>query len=475
MSSLSFLNAPRRSRRYTWMPSFAINNIAHPGSGAGLWGTQLHTVSCPDDFFAVRVGFIQMTPNTYIVPAVTAVGSSTRNDLVNPTGGAAPVRLTFLHAGADSEDIVTAADAPTTIVVMGNTPDQSTGETFVPKWTWTDWCRCPSAGADPVTGMRTLMIRHTVTLNDSSPVTFINGTIREWSGDLAINHGYDAFVGGFNNGSDLTLFERVSRQLAETNTLVNGSFIAAVQLLTANDVLQVHSAGDSHASGASTAAQINSFLPQTIASLGARRTGVYPMGFSTTSIAGAESRLFFPSCRTFLPYLNGGVLVLPGWTYNDVGNEPADAPACELFFARLTQMIDIARRDGFVPIVMTPFPRDRDCMGPVQLANWKSLYRRVLNMRKTGTIVVDATTAMGNRTALWGLDGCYAPGLSTDNKHPSDAGHARIVAPLAAALAHIGALDMFDGQVQRRPEAEPNGMPEPQPENDDEATGDPSG
>jgi hypothetical protein len=123
--------------------------------------------------------------------------------------------------------------------------------------------------------------------------------------------------------------------------------------------------------------------------------------------------------------------------------------ACDRFFARLAQTVDTARHRGLVPIVMTPFPRNHAAMGPVQLVSWIALYHRIMAMRKTGTIVVDATAALGARPTQGSaqgsppgsFDGTYQAGLSDDEVHPNDSGHARLVPPLAAALAGIGALD----------------------------------
>jgi len=199
----------RRLNRYTFAPNGWLRWVESPGTW--LWGTQFLTIGCPDDFHAVRVGFCNITPSCYVVPRIVACPSTSWNDYANPTGRGSPIVLTASNAGDDR--IVTAPDAPTRLVVAGNTSDSSSGETTVPAWTWTDWCHVRSATPDPDTNMRVLMIRHTLENNQGTPITYSNGMFRGWSGARAVNRGYDYFCGGLKNGKDRTDFDVVNADL----------------------------------------------------------------------------------------------------------------------------------------------------------------------------------------------------------------------------------------------------------------------
>ncbi len=429
----------RRSNRYTWAPNGWNNTVCSEGSG--LWGTQFLTLCCPDDFHAVRIGFPNITRFPCTIPSVRVVASATMNDMCNPTGGAAPVQLTFANAGRDVDRIVTAAAAPTTVVVGPNVTDASSGEAAIPAWTWTDWVPCSSVSADPETGMRVLMIRHTVDRNEGNPVTFTNGRFLGWSGVAAIHRGYDLFYGGINNGTDHTLFGPVPRDLAFVNAVTNGPMAGCVQFLTAHTGVVGMTTGDSHHIGTGTTASLYNYLSQAILALGRRHVGRIPFGLANCSQGGADSQRFFPCLQTLLPSVRPGFVVLPGWTYNEMnGAEHADATACRRFLARLLMVADTVRASGAVPIFLTPFPRDAEAMRPDRLAAWQMLRRTILDLRTQGDIVVDAGAVLGNHAGCE-LDGTYVAALTTDGIHPNDAGHAAVAAllvPVIEDLAGIG-------------------------------------
>ena len=182
----------RRMHRYTFAPNGWLQSVAR--AGTGLWGTQFLTIGCPDDFFAVRLGFPNITRFSYTVPSIAVCPSTSWNDYANPTGPATPVMLTSLNAGADVDRIVTATDVPGNSTVGPNSIDRTSGEPSIAAWSWTDWCAVSSVAPDPRTGMRVLMIRHTVANNNGELVTFGNGRMIGWQGEPSINKGYDFFV-----------------------------------------------------------------------------------------------------------------------------------------------------------------------------------------------------------------------------------------------------------------------------------------
>ena len=122
--------------------------------------TQLLTLGCPDDFFAVRVGLPNVTNTPWHVTRIIARPSTTWSDYVNPTGEAAWTQLGFAQGGADVEAIAAGGETPAAIAVAPNRVDPASGETMNPAWTWTDWTALRSLPrADVANGPRVLMLR----------------------------------------------------------------------------------------------------------------------------------------------------------------------------------------------------------------------------------------------------------------------------------------------------------------------------
>ncbi len=428
----------RRLHRYTFAPNGWFESVARAGSG--LWGTQFLTVGCPEDFHAVRLGFPNITTSPYKVPRIVVCPSTSWNDYANPTGGASPIALTAVYGGADSDRIVTANEAPGSLTVRPNEVDTSSGETCVPAWSWTDWCAVASAPADGPTGMRVLMIRYTVSNNDGKPVTFCNGQLTGWNKTASVNRGYHYFCGGLNNGSDRTDFREVDPELLPANTLVNGSFVCAVQFLTKNPSIVGMTTGDSHHQGTTTAGEFNGYLARVTTSLGRETIGSAPMGWANCAVGGAVSQQFFPFLQALMNYVQPSYVVLPGWTANEINRDSkADAVCCERFFARLLQTADMVRLSGAVPLWLTPFPRNPKFMIPERLAPWRSLRRSILGMQSAGELVADATAVLGNVTAGH-FDGTYLPGMTSDQIHPNDSGHAAVADLLKPMIKSLAGL-----------------------------------
>jgi hypothetical protein len=427
----------RRTHVLTFAPNGWFETLA--SDGTGLWGSHFLTIGCPDDFHAVRLGFANITPSAYVIPRIVVCPSTTWNDLVNPTGGGRPTVLTAALGGADDNRLVTATGAPHRLVVRGNTVDPSSGEAGVPEWSWTDWCSVTSAKADPKSGMRVLMIRHTVEHNGSA-VTFTNGTFRGWAGQPAMNGGYEYYCGGVKHGSDRTGFEVANPNILPTNMVVNGSFIAAVQFLTRSAGIVGVTTGDSHHQGTGTTGSCNSYLAQTTIGLRRSDPNLGPFGWANCAVGGARSQQFFPYLSQLLRHVTPSYVVLPGWTANEPGPEDqADKAANDIFFARLLLAADAVRGSGAVPIWLTPFPRDAAFMTPSRLVAWRDLRQRILAMRAGGELVADATPVLGRADRGGVLDGTYQPGTTEDGIHPNDQGHARIaalVSDMVRALLH---------------------------------------
>jgi hypothetical protein len=145
----------RRTRRISWAPSGWPVVVTTTGVD-----TDTLTVTCGDDFAAVRVGFTNITTGHYHISRVIASASDTLGDFINPTGGTEWRCLTFANGGAGEERIVASNDAPREITVRGLGSPPINEHTAVPRWTWTDWIPLSSMPRrDIPNGPRVVMFR----------------------------------------------------------------------------------------------------------------------------------------------------------------------------------------------------------------------------------------------------------------------------------------------------------------------------
>ena len=425
--------APRR-HRLTWAPSAIIDMFELP---PGNPYTQCLAVGCPDDFYAVRVGLPNVADAPYHISRLAACPSDSWNDYVNPTGAAAWTALTFVHQGNDSAAIVSLDNDTFGIDVAPRDPDLSAGETYIPRWTWSDWRPVRSlARADEPGGVRVLMLR--MALPNGQTITYASSGFLGYTGRLEIHHGFDYATAKWH-ADCATTPEAIDPAHAAVGQGVNS--MACIQFLTRNPGVTGIVTGDSHHAGTSATAQLLNFALQATVSAGARSVGGIPLGYVTCATGGARSGNFFPRLQTLLPAVRPGFVILPGWTYNDtVDGVAADDAACGIFFARLLMAADEIAAGGAIPIFLTPFPRDRDSMTASVLGPWRRLRNDILAMRLSGATVIDTTSILG-ATRDGVFDGTYLARFSDDQIHPNDAGHAAIaerLQPVLQAICGIG-------------------------------------
>ena len=358
--------------------------------------------------------------------------STSFNDYVTPLGSCQWTPFTFAARGADSDGIVDRTDAPTEITVFGSRVEEMTGEIGNPAWTWTDWAPIQSSSPDPRTGMRVLMLRALVPSGQT--ICFANSQLRSITGNVALNRGFDLFIGGIKFDYDMVTNpgDAASHptQVWLDNQLTTGSLFPIVQFLTRNAGIVGATTGDSHHQGTSTTDQFTNYLYRATAKLGSRYIGHVPFGMVNCAVGGLTSAQFFCRMETLLPLIQPTYVILPGWTFNDrSGSVHADRLAVGRFMARLLQMADLCERSGVLPIFLTPFPRNAEAMSPIQVEPWREQRSRILGLRSSGAIVVDAGARLGHVEA-GEAEGTYQPGMSDDGAHPNDEGHAVIAADL---------------------------------------------
>ena len=413
-------NLAKRRALYSWMMALKPTTFALSGTGGG---TEFMCLDIPDDFYAVRAGFMNITGSTFAVSAVKAVGSAPTSSYVVPVdedGGAILdsewSSLTFAMAGANDDRIVTAAGAPTAITVAATATDAATGTTDNPAWTMTDWVPCLSRGASPTTGMRRLMIRalvpssQTVTYN-----AFLIGSV--WP-DFPISQNYLAYHGGRNNNLDYVTSPATGANLTNSgNTVLTGAgpVIGIVQVLTNKGVLQGMHDGDSTYAGTGTTGGVYTMALISAITLGNEYLGEVPVSNVCAATGGTPSSVFFPRFATLLPIVKPSYALLPGWTSNDIGvGSLTPDELLAHFTARQRYAINLCIQNDVVPIISTPW--GLNTITASYLAVWRQLRQNVFDLASQGVPIVDAFGQCGNVATA-----NYLPGMDTgDGLHPSD-------------------------------------------------------
>ena len=427
----------RRTKFVSWSPSGWLQSAAVPA------GTGVLAVGCGGAFRAVRVGIPNAGTDPFTIARMAASASADWSDYVNPTSGAPWTHLTFAGQGELSDAVVSDPAAPREIIVHPAPAPALPGSGRAPRWTWTDWTPLRSAGPDRATGMHVLMLRWLNTVTGQR-FTFANGNFGHgWTGLPEVNHGFDYAMGGYNNGADFVTAPAAGDmhwQTCRHNGLLNGTPLAIVQFLTERDGIVGMVAGDSHHSGTGTTNAFNNFLAQLATQLGRKHAGETPFGFVNCAVGGIASAEIFAHLRGLLPAVRPSFVVLPGWTYNEAHDGiHADAQANAVFFAALRDAAAACRRDGAMPIILTPFPRNQAAMTAEVLSAWRDLRDAILRLRSEGALVVDGGAAL-DRMEGDGLSGTYRAGLSDDTLHPNDRGHARVAAELAPVVQNMCGL-----------------------------------
>jgi hypothetical protein len=419
----------RRTNRISWMISGWIMP-AELGPDDG--GTTSLTIGCPDDFYAVRLGFANATPDMWKISRIIGRASASFGDYANPTGAGNWLPFTFTGKGVDDRRIVSAPDAPTEIRVFAHHQGKSAGALT---WTWTDWVPLSNGARDPASGMRVLMLRALVP--SAQKICFANSRLSSFTGNTALNHGFDCFIGGlkfnYDRVSDPDTSINESAESWRDNALVNGSLFPIVQFLTKNAGIVGATTGDSHHQGTSTTEQMANYLYRATTVLGRDHIGTTPFGMVNCAFSGGRSWEFFPRFEDLLAAVRPSYAVLPGWTYNDNPGLDEGAVNSAEYLARLIMAIEQCRDADILPIVLTPFPRNIEAMSPPQLDAWRWLRRALSELKPADAITLDAAALLG-ATMDSELTGTYLPDLSDDGAHPNDVGHSLIADRLVSLL-----------------------------------------
>jgi hypothetical protein len=425
-----------RGNQYTWLRRMEVDTLVMNSTRGG---TEFISVDIPDDFYAVRVGFMNITNATYSVTSVKAIATAGAG-YVTPVDSAGVARadsdwvsLTSVGAGLNVPEIVTVSGASTSHTILANATNASTGQTDDIAYTWTDWVACKSQPALP-SGFRRLLIR--ALIPSSQTITYNVLPNDGWWGDASLNQGYDQWCGGIRNNVDYVTTP--SNAAAETTTTLAtpptaGMACAVVQVLTKRPAVVGMSCGDSTMANATWAM---SLLAATQA--GHETVDTIPQGFASCADAGTYNAQFFPRLATLLPLVRPSYVILPGWTTNDFNVAGLSYAASEATFnARLARIAALCRANGAVPIFTTPWGYDTARTIPAMLAMWQSMRARTLTMANGGELVVDqfGEGGVGDiQTAA------YYTGMSSDGLHPTEVANKRGARLLVPAIKRVAGL-----------------------------------
>jgi hypothetical protein len=422
----------RKTRYNSWAPSGWLVSSSTPQVC-----TYFTTLSCPDDFLAVRAGFTNIHPEPFVITKVIAAASTTPGDYANPTGVSFWRPLTFANGGLPVDQIVTDSAVPTNITVRGCQREQRGDVPAVPSWTWTDWVPLASLRrTDSPDAPRILTIR--ILLPAGCRHTHPNGGFSEFNAIPEMNRGA-SYAGGHVWADVVTVPGIISAPNASIG--IAYPTVSCVQFLTRNEGYVGMTTGDSHHQGTSTTTQFWNYLSRSALELSSRHVGRIPFGYWSTAQGGTTSDWFFSCLTNVLDVARPGFVVLPGWTYNDMTiNVHADHAANLVFLSRLLMTAETCVRAGAVPIFLTPFPRDPVAMTPVQVGAWRSLRESIRSLRENGAIVLDAASILA-RQSDGEMDGTYLPDYTDDTAHPNNSGHAAIATALTSIIERLCGLN----------------------------------
>ena len=407
----------KKTRRTSYMVSGWIESFRLGKEGGG---TACLTIGCPDDFYAVRLGFPNILPDAWRLTKVIGRASEAFNDFVTPTGPSPWVTFKSASVTGNAASGRDNHNPATEISVAG----KAVSDPRDIAWSWTDWAPIASVAPTQANGLRPLFLR--ALIPSEQTISYAVGQLRTLLGMRAINHGFDTFIGGIKFN-----FDRVSNPASGESTvtwfdnqLAVGSLFPMVQFVTKNPGVTGLIVGDSHQQGTSTTEQFTNFAFRAVTSVMQDHIGSVPLGFVNTAVGGLSSAQSFRRMMELIDEVRPSYVVLPGWTYNDqTGDISADRRAMETFFGRLLMAIDQCEARGILPVLMTPLPRDAESMGPAQLGPWQWLRAEILEMERRGAVVLDATALLGSMSFDM-PDGTYRPEFTSDNMHPNDDGHA---------------------------------------------------
>jgi hypothetical protein len=420
----------RRTRRYTWAPNlWTMNHVLAPNEDPV---TLAYACGVPDDFSAIRVGFLSASAEPWQITKVVAMTSNSWNDYITPTGGAAPVILTFGGQAAGT--------------VLPSPGDPAPRGRVIPSVTWSDWVPLRSQPADPATGMRVLMLRALVP--GGQTITCCNGTWGGYSGahggSTAINRGYDIFTGGLKG------IDRVSNPIGQQhestssyigNNPCNGTIFGIIQAKTTHEGYALCQVGESKFFGTSTTAQMWNWQLRAVGALGAEYAGRVPIGYCCTAVGGYDSAHAFGLARQILPEVDPAIVDIPSYNGNErlFGLPYTDLHSEQVQMAMTRDFMQYVRGLGGIPILASPMPNCRaDAPPSPRIANNAPGFRAAFTAwkrfaEKHDDPVFDLYASLGADEA--GEDCRYREAsITKDGNHPDNAGHALLVEPYLALI-----------------------------------------
>ena len=162
-----------------------------------------------------------------------------------------------------------------------------------------------------------------------------------------------------------------------------------------------------------------------------------PVTFLQSSIGSEKSEDYFRSARADLAYAKVGVALIQTWSGNDISqaSSPVEAErAADAAWQRVLQYAELLRKQGGVPIFLTPVPQAPK-MGSKQAEEARLRNaKRCAALQKRGELVLDLNEHLGDGAATVS----YRPKYRwTDNIHPNTVAHFSLAEKLSGMIATL--------------------------------------
>lgn len=375
------------------------------------------------DAFAVRFWVGNVLPTPYRIIAATFSTSDSYGDYINPTNGTGWRAVTFSGGGADRPELDPPGEIRNATVPIA-APGPNGSARYEPYYS--DWVSCspvpPCEGSIRVGMLRVAMPAQSFSQIAAwqHPEWLEPGTSRShwrrdepgrWTANARVNRGRDYAVLTRRHADFATVPDPVA--ISAVHPMGHGP-VVGVQYLTPSRGVVIATSGDSIASGTGTSGGVNDFVTQACAALSTPNRPVVP--FKATW-GGRSHESYLYQCRQALAQ-RPSILHLQGLSRNG-WNGTYEAWAAQ--FADILRISEDANDAGIRVVISTGVPGG---LNPIQLSAYNDrIFAEMVQSIRRPLMLFDTASLVCETDGIV-FTGRFSTGLSDDDQHPNDAGHA---------------------------------------------------
>lgn len=393
----------------------SISMLGTAGTAASAAYSFTNSLYVDGDFYAARFCYSNMGTSTPTIAAAKCAASPT---LMNNGLDLAYANITFDGAASGRRDTTYNGVAGSTTTAVLPARVSGSGANIIPSKTWSDWVPlasvpCTDAGFEDLR-----VLQHRTYISSTSFVIMHSGSVASNWGNYNANSRRKNFSAA-NAGDQVTT---ITSQPPGPNW--QWMPVTEVQVLLRKPVWNHGVFGDSISKGQGSFDNNNGLwgwahrAVQGLTDLGAgvhslvnaavsgqNKTATWNIAMQSIQSGGLDTATMFP------------------WSPNDGQATVGD------FAWQIRAFVGECRKYGTTPILCTSVPAGQ-ITDPVWDAVRKSVNEDIRAMAAHGAIICDFDAAVSNGAAV----ARFLPGLSGDNVHPSDAGHAVMAEVYRSAL-----------------------------------------